>query len=81
MATREQIRRKLKSDGIEFILVQFVDVTGAVKVKIGSYKGVVSSTAPEYEDCERIARATKVTTREVYEAAFAAAIKGEFIDV
>jgi uncharacterized protein (TIGR00299 family) protein len=54
---------------------------GAVKVKIGSYKGVVSSTAPEYEDCERIARATKVTTREVYEAAFAAAIKGEFIDV
>jgi glutamine synthetase len=34
MATREQIRRKLKSDGIEFILVQFVDVTGAVKVKM-----------------------------------------------
>ncbi len=54
---------------------------GAVKVKIGSYKGVVSSTAPEYDDCERLARETKVTTREIYEAAFAAAIKGEFIDV
>lgn len=54
---------------------------GSVKVKIGSYKGVVSSTAPEYDDCERLARETKVTTREIYEAAFAAAIKGEFVDV
>ena len=54
---------------------------GSVKVKIGSYKGVVSSTAPEYDDCERLARETNVTTREIYEAAFAAAIKGEFVDV
>lgn len=51
----------------------------AVKVKIGSYKGSVSSTAPEYDDCERVAREAGVTTREVYEAAYAAAIKGEFI--
>jgi pyridinium-3,5-bisthiocarboxylic acid mononucleotide nickel chelatase len=54
---------------------------GVVKVKIGSYKGVSSSTSPEYDDCERVAREAKVTTREVYEVAFAAAIKGEFIDV
>jgi hypothetical protein len=54
---------------------------GPVKIKIGNYKGVVSSTAPEHDDCERLARESKVTTREIYEAAFAAAIKGEFLDV
>ena len=53
---------------------------GSVSVKVGSYKGVVRSSAPEYEECERVARESKVTTREVYEAAFAAAIKGEYID-
>ena len=34
MVDREQIRKRLKQDGIEFILVQFVDVTGAAKVKM-----------------------------------------------
>ncbi len=34
MADREQLRKQLQTDGIEFLLVQFVDVTGAAKVKM-----------------------------------------------
>ena len=34
MPDRERIRTRLKSDEIEFILVQFVDATGAAKVKM-----------------------------------------------
>jgi glutamine synthetase len=34
MATRADIQKRLQVDGIEFILVQFVDVTGAAKVKM-----------------------------------------------
>jgi len=34
MTTREEIQQRLNSDGIEFLLAQFVDITGAVKVKM-----------------------------------------------
>ena len=34
MSKREEIKKQLAKDGIEFILVQFVDVTGAAKVKM-----------------------------------------------
>jgi glutamine synthetase len=34
MKTREQIRRQLKKDGIQFILAQFVDMHGTAKVKM-----------------------------------------------
>lgn len=34
MATRDQIKDQMKADGIEFILVQFVDITGGAKVKM-----------------------------------------------
>jgi glutamine synthetase len=34
MADREQIVKQMEQDGIEFILAQFVDVTGAAKVKM-----------------------------------------------
>lgn len=34
MADREAIRQTLQADGIEFILVQFVDIHGAAKVKM-----------------------------------------------
>ena len=53
---------------------------GPVKIKIGSYKGAVSSTAPEYDDCERVGKSNGVSIREVYQVAYAAAIKGEFTD-
>ncbi|PCJ56325.1 MAG: TIGR00299 family protein [Candidatus Hydrogenedentota bacterium] len=53
---------------------------GDVRVKIGTYKGTTSTTSPEYEDCARVAREGGVTTREVYESAYAAAIKGEYKD-
>ena len=34
MADREQIRKQLQTDGIEFLLVQFVDIHGTAKVKM-----------------------------------------------
>jgi glutamine synthetase len=34
MADREQIRKQLQTDGIEFLLVQFVDLHGTAKVKM-----------------------------------------------
>ena len=33
MAEREQIRKQLAKDNIEFLLAQFVDIHGAAKVK------------------------------------------------
>ena len=34
MTTREEIRKRIAADGIEFLLVQFVDMHGAAKVKM-----------------------------------------------
>ncbi len=34
MASREEVRRQMSEDGIEYILVQFVDMHGAAKVKM-----------------------------------------------
>src|SRR4051794_13822713 len=34
MITRDQIKDRLKQDGIEFVLAQFVDIHGAAKVKM-----------------------------------------------
>ena len=34
MAEREQIKKQIEDDGIESLLVEFVDVTGAAKVKM-----------------------------------------------
>ncbi len=34
MADREQVRAQMKQDGIEFIVVQFVDIHGAAKAKL-----------------------------------------------
>ena len=34
MADREQIRERMKQAGIEFILAQFVDITGSAKVNM-----------------------------------------------
>src|SRR5438045_5654455 len=34
MSDRDSMRQQLKRDGIEFILVQFVDIHGAAKVKM-----------------------------------------------
>src|ERR1041385_6833142 len=33
-ATREQTRKQLKKDGVQFILAQFVDMHGTAKVKM-----------------------------------------------
>ncbi len=53
---------------------------GAVQVKLGYYHGAVTTAAPEYESCRAIADAAGVPVRVVYEAAQAAAWKGEFAD-
>ncbi len=53
---------------------------GHVRVKIGRRGENTMTTAPEYEDCLSVADAAQVPVRRVYEAALAAAIKGEFAD-
>jgi len=51
---------------------------GAVKIKIGMRDGVAANVAPEFDDCTRVADEKKVAVRDVYDAARAAAIKGEW---
>ncbi len=53
---------------------------GAVRVKLGIRSGAVSHAAPEFEECRACAEAAGVPVKQVYEAALAAAIKGEFED-
>ncbi|MBI4734290.1 MAG: DUF111 family protein, partial [Rubrobacteridae bacterium] len=42
---------------------------GNIRVKIGSYKGRVVSTAPEYEDCSKIATVKGLPLKQVFELA------------
>ncbi len=53
---------------------------GDVRVKIGRFDGATTSTAPEYDDCVRVASEGGVSAKEVYNAAHAAAVKGELSD-
>ena len=53
---------------------------GDVRVKVGRYKGEVTCTAPEFEDCRRVAGRAGVPVIAVYEHARAAAVKGELRD-
>lgn len=51
---------------------------GAVRVKTGVLDGAVRNAAPEFEDCRALAEQAGVPVRMVYDAALAAALKGEF---
>ncbi len=53
---------------------------GVVRIKIGVRNGAAANVAPEFDDCARVAEEAKVAVREVYDAARAAAIKGEWIN-
>jgi len=53
---------------------------GAVRVKVGMFEGAPNSVAPEFEDCREHAAAAGVPVRSVYEAALAAALRGELED-
>jgi uncharacterized protein (TIGR00299 family) protein len=48
---------------------------GAVGVKVGTGGGDLLTVSPEFEDCRRIARASKVPLRRVYDAARDAAMR------
>ncbi|MEE2775243.1 MAG: nickel pincer cofactor biosynthesis protein LarC [Acidobacteriota bacterium] len=50
---------------------------GAVSVKEGVFRGRRISTAPEYEDCRRLAREHDLPIAQVYQAALAAVRQGE----
>lgn len=52
---------------------------GDVRVKIGTFAGNTNSASPEYDDCAAVAAEKNATVRAVYEAALAAALKGEFL--
>lgn len=51
---------------------------GEVSVKLGYFEDRVSTSSPEYDDCARLAAQAGVPPLDVYQAAFAAAVKGEF---
>ena len=34
MPTREEVRQKMREDGVEYLLAQFVDINGSPKVKM-----------------------------------------------
>ena len=51
---------------------------GAVKVKIGRRNGRLFNSAPEFDDCRRVAEAANVPVRDVYNAAAAAAVRGDW---
>jgi pyridinium-3,5-bisthiocarboxylic acid mononucleotide nickel chelatase len=53
---------------------------GAVRVKIGQLNGKPTIHSPEFEDCRARAQEANVAVRAVYEAALAAAVKGELSD-
>jgi len=53
---------------------------GPVRVKVGLRDGAMANVAPEFDECVRVAEAAKAAVREVYDAARAAAIKGEWIN-
>ena len=53
---------------------------GAVRVKLGLRAGTQHAAAPEFEDCRLVADQANVPVRTVYEAALAAALKGDLED-
>lgn len=54
---------------------------GDVRVKIGEMNGTITVASPEFEDCARVAHESGVTAMAVYDAAKAAATKGELENV
>jgi uncharacterized protein (DUF111 family) len=53
---------------------------GSVRIKVGFHNGAQTAASPEFEDCWAVAEAADVNVRAVYEAALAAAVKGELTD-
>lgn len=53
---------------------------GPVRVKVGRFEGKATSGSPEFEDCRRVAEEASVPVIRVYEAARAAAVRGELTD-
>ena len=51
---------------------------GDVSVKVGARLNGQENLAPEFEDCRALAEAAAVPVKQVYEAALAAAVKGEW---
>jgi pyridinium-3,5-bisthiocarboxylic acid mononucleotide nickel chelatase len=52
---------------------------GRVRIKLGGSNGAATVQSPEFEDCRRVAETAHIPVRRVYEAALAAAVKGEWI--
>ena len=53
---------------------------GNVRIKIGYWKSKQVQVSPEFEDCKTCGAACAVSVNTVFDAAHAAAIRGEFID-
>ncbi|MCK5861001.1 MAG: nickel pincer cofactor biosynthesis protein LarC [Candidatus Hydrogenedentes bacterium] len=53
---------------------------GKIPIKVGILNNDDNSIAPEFDYCHEAAEKHGIATRKIYEAAMAAAIKGEFLD-
>jgi len=53
---------------------------GTVRIKRGLQGSETTVASPEFEDCQSVAHAAGVPVRQVYDAALAAGIQGNFID-
>ena len=53
---------------------------GTVRVKLGRFEDQITCASPEFEECRRVAEQGRVPVLAVYEAARAAAIRGEMND-
>lgn len=69
---RYEVARRAAERTFERVATPFGEVT----VKVASLDGTRVNAAPEYEDCERLARAAGVPVKEVYNAALGASGRG-----
>jgi len=63
---------------LERVMRQVQTPWGRVGVKVGLLENRETTSSPEFEDCLALAKAHDIPARAVYEAALAAALKGEY---
>jgi pyridinium-3,5-bisthiocarboxylic acid mononucleotide nickel chelatase len=53
---------------------------GCVDIKLGILNDTVHTIAPEFDSCHKLAKQRQIAPRRIYDAAMAAAQKGDFVD-
>jgi len=60
---------KVVRDKLEREIVEVETEYGKIRVKVGYFNGKIITISPEYEDCAKVAKESRVPIREVYEKA------------